>query len=141
MSATKLHRRPYRLYLSHSWSYQEMDQELIRLLKQRGGFPFQIISLEPQLAEDLADERELYETIRAKMKHCDCVLVMCGIYAAYSRWINKELIVAKSELHKPVLGIQPFDAKRTSLIVKQHADALLPLEADAIVSKLRSLTE
>jgi hypothetical protein len=47
------------------------------------------------------------------------VLIMAGMYSAYSKWINKEIEIAK-RMGKVIIAIKPFGAERISTVVTPH---------------------
>lgn len=36
-------------------------------------------------------DKQLSDAIEAKVKGCSCVIILAGVYATYSKWINKEM--------------------------------------------------
>lgn len=71
------------------------------------------------------------------MRFCDVVILMCGVYSTYSRWINKELIACKDELNKPLIAVQRFEAGKTSFIVRENADIIVDWNSDSIVNAVK----
>lgn len=88
----------YNIFISHSWTYGDAYDHLISLLRSRPYFNF-VDYLVPKNdpIHNPANDRQLYEVIRNKMRPCHVVLVMAGVYSTYSRWINKEIRIAKKE--------------------------------------------
>nr|WP_255654250.1 TIR domain-containing protein [Cohnella sp. REN36] len=130
----------YQLYFSRTWSHEEAYRELRTLLGGREGFRF--AGTPPSADESLSAtgrERELYEAIRRRMKHCHAVLLLAGVYPAYSNWINKEIIACKEEVNKPLIAIERFEPSMTSMIVRQNADAVVGWQADEIVNAIKRL--
>jgi hypothetical protein len=130
---------PYNLYFSHTWNYKDAYKELNDLLSAKGDFDFisSFISADHSIHRT-DNERKLYETIKNKIKFCDAVILLCGVYPVYSRWINKELIACKEELNKPLIAVQRFGAGPVSFIVKEHADLIVDWNADAIIAAVKS---
>jgi glutaminase len=129
----------YNLYLSHSWNYNHAYKKLNALLGTRQDFSYNDFFVSENKKHSRYTERQLYETIRQKMKHCQAILIMCGVYTQYSRWLNKEIILGKDELRKPIIAIQPFEPNRTSLIVKQNADRIVDWNLDLIINTIEEL--
>lgn len=133
---------PLSIYFSHTWNDNRSYEDLTALLAARPDFEYRPYGLSPDHPVHVtANERKLYETIKNKMKFCDAVLLLCGVYSTYSRWVNKELIACKDELHKPLIAVQRYDPRRTSAIVKENADLLVPWYADEIVDAIRKLVK
>ncbi|MFS0836892.1 TIR domain-containing protein [Paenibacillus sp. 1P03SA] len=137
--------KPYKtsLYLSCAWNDRSAYRGLAALLQTcRGrGLRFDTFLLpEDHPAADSDNERSLYEAVRGKMKYCQAVLIPADAPAAYSRWINKEIIAATSEMNKPLIAVRPPDSGEPSLIVKQNADRIVGWDAEAIVQAILELT-
>lgn len=81
------------------------------------------------------------EAIKNKMAPCSVVLVLAGVYATHSRWINVELDLAKTgfRLPKPVIAIRPWGSVRTSKRVKEVADRIVGWNTESVVRAIRDL--
>ncbi|KIL37374.1 hypothetical protein SD71_01485 [Cohnella kolymensis] len=139
MSLTKEFSYRYNLYLSHAWNDNNAYKELDSLLGSRDDFDYVWNSLSSHHPINKSkDERKLYEAIKNKMKFCDAVILICGVYSTYSRWVNKELIACKDELNKPLIAVERFEADRSSFIVKQNADIIVEWNAEAIINAVKN---
>jgi hypothetical protein len=59
----------------------------------------------------------LYSAIKSQMSPSSVVLILAGVYATYSKWIDAEIRIAK-EYGKPIIAIEPWGSERTSTVVK-----------------------
>ena len=52
------------------------------------------------------------------------VLILADVYSSYSKWIDKEIKIAKGEFSaaKSIIAIEPWGAEKTSKKVKDAAD-------------------
>ena len=66
---------------------------------------------------------------------------MAGIYATYSKWINKEIRIADKNFAnpKPILAIRPWAQTNVSTVVSNAADGFAGWNTESIVSKIREL--
>ncbi len=64
---------------------------------------------------------------------------MAGKYATYSKWINKEIHIAKNDFNKPVVAVCPWGAKQISSVVQDAADEIAKWNTDSIVKAIRSV--
>ncbi|WJH32333.1 hypothetical protein N6H14_18175 [Paenibacillus sp. CC-CFT747] len=80
-----------------------------------------------------------HEHITRKMKNCDIVLVMCGLYSAYGETMREEMKVCK-ELGKPMIAIERYNEKLTSPLVKESADRVVPWNSRRIIRAIKELT-
>ena len=75
------------------------------------------------------------------MAPCGVVLILAGVYATYSKWINKEIELAQYGFssRKPIIAIEPWASERTSAVVKTAADRIVRWNTDSIVNAIREL--
>lgn len=134
--------RTHNLFVSHSWSHSDAYEKLVALLEKRTYFRFKNYSVprnDPihQAGTDYA----LRGAIRNKMLPCGVVLVLAGVYATYSKWIDIEIELAQSGFSKPkpIVAIEPWGSERTSRPVKESADLVVRWNTDSIVAAIREL--
>ena len=86
-------------------------------------------------------DKQLSNAIHNKMNPCGIVIVLAGVYASYSKWIDKEIKIAKSSFSKPkpIIAIEPWGSSKTSQVVKGAADQIVGWNTNSIVSAIREL--
>lgn len=133
--------KTYHLFISHSWSYSDQYSNLVNLLDQASYFDYQNRSIPKDDPVHSGTDKELSEAIKNHMMSCGIVLVLAGVYASYSKWIDKEIKIAKSAFSspKPILAIEPWDSDRTSQMVKDNADKIVGWNTNSIVSAIKEL--
>ena len=82
------------------------------------------------------NDQQLEAAIENKIRPCSAVLIMAGMYSTYSKWINKEIEIAK-RMSKVILAIKPFGAERISTVVRDAADAECSWNTNSIVAAIR----
>ena len=130
----------YNLFISHSWAYSNTYDQLIGLMNSASNFPYKNYSV-PKYdpIHNANNDTQLKAAIREQMSHASCVLVLAGVYATYSKWINIELDLAQNSFirPKPIIAIQPWAAERTSSVVKRSATEVVGWNTLSIVSAIR----
>lgn len=129
----------YRLFISHAWSYSERYQRAINFINAAPNFSWTNFSVPIDRKFEQMSRRALEEELRQQIRPVQCVVVLAGMYAAHSDWIQFEIDYAKS-LNKPILGIIPWGAERTPLSVQQAANKMVGWNAASIVSGIREIT-
>ena len=132
----------YNLFISHSWRYSDAYERLVALLKARPYFDFHDYSVPPDdPIHDAPNDTALRKAIRDQMQLCHVVLVLAGVYATYSKWINIEIEIAKKGFtkSKPIVAIRPWGAEHTSRTVTAAADKIVGWNTESIVSAIREL--
>ncbi len=128
------------LFISHSWTYGDAYEKLLKLLDAAPNFQYRNYSVpKDDPVHDAANVEELYEAIKKQMVFCDVVLIVAGKYATYSKWIQREIQIAKKDYSKPIVGIRPWANEQVSTVVSDAADRLVSWSTSSIVSAIREL--
>ncbi|MBR5677038.1 MAG: TIR domain-containing protein [Paludibacteraceae bacterium] len=128
----------YNLFISHSWTYSDAYDGLVKLLKKAedDGFYYKDYSVpKNDPIHNANNDRQLKEAIRNQMKHASCVLILAGVYATYSKWINIEIELAK-EMGKRIIAVSPWGAERISSVVRKSADDIVRWNTESITSAI-----
>lgn len=126
----------YRIFISHSWTYSEQYDKIEEFLRQEGVcyYNHSVPKNDPVHAKST---EELRSAIEAKIKGCSCVIVLAGVYASYSKWINIEIEMAQ-RYHKPIIAVEYWGAERTSSVVKQAATTIVRWQARSVANAVRN---
>lgn len=134
--------RQHNLFISHSWSYSNTYDKLIGLLDAKIYFAYRNYSVpRDDPIRGTRTDAQLRSAILGQMAPCGVVLILAGVYATYSKWINKEIELAQYGFssRKPIIAIEPWASERTSAVVKTAADRIVRWNTDSIVNAIREL--
>ena len=128
------------LFISHSWTYSDSYNRLVKLLDESSYFSYRNYSVpKDDPIHNANNDRELYEAITTQIRCCSVVIILAGVYSTYSKWINKEIEIAK-KLNKPIIAIEPYAAEKTSSVVKANANKVVKWNSNSIVSAIREVS-
>ena len=134
--------KTYNLFISHSWAYSDAYEKLVDLLDAKPYFSYRNYSVpKDDPVHTNGTDRQLYNAIKNKIILSSVVLILAGIYATHSKWIDKEIDIAQNEFYtpKPIIAIEPWASKRTSAKVKESADKIVRWNTESIVSAIREV--
>ena len=134
--------KTYNLFISHSWNYTDAYDRLTNLLSERGYFAFRDYSVpRGDPIHGAGTDAQLRQAIRNQMTPCHVVLIMAGVYATYSKWINIEIDLALRGFAnaKPIVAIRPWGNERISEPVRQAADRIVGWNTESVVGAIRDL--
>ncbi len=133
--------KTYHLFISHSWNHHDHYAALVNMPGQAQGFKYKNFSIPKNDPVHSGSDKELSEAIRCHMESCGIVLVLVGVYASYSKWIDKEIKIAKSAWTSPksILAISPWGNQRISREATDSADKTVGWNTNSIVSAIREL--
>jgi hypothetical protein len=127
----------YNLFISHSWAYSDAYKRLVALLDAKPYFSYRNYSVPKDDPIHHAEyDYQLKLAIKEQMQPASCVLILAGVYANYSKWINIEIELAQ-QMGKTIIAIEPWGAEKTSAKVKNTADKIVKWNTDSIVDAIR----
>lgn len=130
--------KTYNLFLSHSWRHGAQYDRLANLLQERGYFPWNDFSVpRNHPIHTNGTDKQLYEAISNKIRLCHVVLILAGVYATYSKWIDKEIQIATVDFDKPIIGVKPRAQINFSAKVQNAAVALVGWNTESVVDAIR----
>ena len=134
--------KTYNLFISHSWDYSDQYDRLVGLLRGRGYFAFRNYSVPTDdPIHGAGTDAQLRQAIRNQMTPCHVVIILAGVYATYSKWINVEIDLAQEGFTyaKPIIAIRPWGSQRLSERVRLAADANVGWNTESVVGAIRAL--
>ena len=132
--------KTYDLFISHAWSYNTDYYNLINLISNTPLFNWRNYSVpehDPKIDPNSnAGKRVLLSGLDNQVRPVNCVLIISGMYAHYSYWINKEIELAQS-YGKPIIGINPRGQERAPTVVTNAANEMVNWNTSSIVAAIR----
>lgn len=132
--------KTYHLFISHSWTHADQYNDLANLLDQAKDFCYHNRSIPKNDPVHSDTDKELSRAIRNQMESCGIVIILASVYAEYSKWIDKEIKIAKSSFSKPkpILAIRP-STNEISPMVRDRADKVVRWNTQSIVAAIKEL--
>ncbi|HVD96949.1 MAG TPA: TIR domain-containing protein [Cytophagaceae bacterium] len=131
--------KTYDLFISHAWSYNDDYNRLEGMLKEVPYFKWRNYSLTEDNApvDDTEHNRtQLKELLNNQIKPVNIVLILGGMYAAYSEWIMEEIKIAQ-QFRKPIIGIYPWGHEKMPLVIQESAAELVGWNSSSIIGAIR----
>lgn len=135
---SKDRRKEYRLFISHSWDYSDEYERMIELLDNESYFGWRNYSVPEEKEIETSTDKELRQALREQISPATVVIVLGGMYAAQSKWIRREMIIAKAK-GKPLVGVKPWGNTRIPKKVKDDADEIVGWQGSSVVAAIRKL--
>lgn len=134
--------KTYHLFISHSWAYSDAYEKLIALLDKDSSFSYANFSVpKNDPIHTNGTDKELYAAIKEQISHASVVLILAGVYSSYSKWIDKEIKIAKTEFNiaKPIIAVEPWGSEKTSMSVKDAANSIVKWNSKSIIDAIKVL--
>jgi len=125
--------RTYRLFISHAWHRSEHYSRVVSWFHAAPNFHWENLSV-PE--HDPVHGPDLEVELRNQMRPADAFIILAGMYAAHSDWIDFELSFAR-RIGRPVIGVRPWGAERLPAAVQNAAREVVGWNRASIVSAVR----
>lgn len=130
--------KTYRIFISHSWTYGDAYEKLVGFFNKHPNFKWIDYSVpKDDPIHSAPNETLLAAAITKQISPVNCVLILAGVYSSYSKWIKKEIKIAREAFSKPIVAVQPWGSEKTSTIVKNNANAIVKWQSSSIVQAIR----
>lgn len=136
--------KTYNLFISHSWSYSDQYNGFVDLLNKDSSFTYKNYSIpKNDPVHTNGTDKELKEAIKNKIAPSSIVIIMAGVYSTYSKWIDKEIDIAKNGFSdpKPILGVKPWAQTNVSTKVQDNADKIVGWNSATIIKAIKDLCD
>ena len=121
----------YYIFISQSWAYHNEYDGVVNLLNKTN-LKWQDYSVpKDDPIHTNGSDKDLEDAIETKIKCCSCIIVLAGVYSTYSKWINKEVKIAK-KFNKKIIAIEKFGSEKTSQFVKENADIIVKWQSSSL---------
>ena len=127
---------PYRIFISHSWDYNDEYYRLEKMLLEYPNFECRNYSVPKHDPVDTAEG--LKKKLLDQMNPSQVIIVLAGMYAVRSDWIQFEINEAV-RLKKPIIGVKPWNQQKVPLSVQDAATVMHGWNTGPIVQSIRDL--
>lgn len=128
--------RDYHILISHSWDYSNQYKTISDWLDATPYFRWTDYSVPITKPLSSNSANDLKRKIRTRISLCSCVIILSGMYVAYSDWIDFEIDTAVS-MGKPIIGVKPWGQERIPAKVLNNADTMVGWNSSVIVDAIR----
>lgn len=126
------------IFISHAWRYSDHYGTIVRWFNEEPSFLWKNCSVPSDDALPDKTTTGLMEGMKRQINPSQIVLILGGMYAAHSSWIEYEINEAK-RMNKIIVGIRPWGQERIPRIV-QDASICDPVgwNRSSIINAVRS---
>jgi hypothetical protein len=125
------------LFISHAWQYDQAYLTLVKWFNSEPNFSWKNCSIPSTDALPDKTTTGLMQGITRQINPAQGILIIAGMYAAYSGWIDYEISEAK-RLGKTIIGIRPWGQERLPVKVQETANVLVNWNSASVVGAVRT---
>lgn len=126
--------RTYLIFICHDWEYSDEYYHICNFLDDAPNFKWQNLSVPEHDPLDTNDKLE--KNLRDQIRPADVMLVLSGMYAARSEWMDWEMKFAR-RIGQSIIGIMPWGNVQIPVAIQNNADEIVGWSSNSIVDAIR----
>jgi hypothetical protein len=124
------------LFISHAWRRGEHYQKIVEWLNETSYFEWHNYSVPSHDACEQTSTVGLQRCLTNQIRPAQATIILAGMYAAYSDWIEYEVNEAV-RMGKIIIGVRPWGQERTPALITDSATTMVNWQRDSVVSAVR----
>lgn len=136
--------KTYNLFISHAWKYTEHYNKIVQWLNEaqsEGKFNWKNYSVpehDPLIDPNTSSGKNtLKNALNDQIKPASIVIILAGMYAAHSDWIDYEIDTAVS-YNKYIIGVKPWGQERIPVRVSNNSNVMVGWNKKSIIDAVSS---
>ena len=126
-----------KLFISHSWNYDEHYYQLVNWLNEAPNFQWHNYSVPRDDSCDEVTNKGLTDCILKQMRPAQCIVILAGMYASHSKWIEFEIDEAV-RMGKTIIGVKPWGQERIPQKIQDNATIMVGWNQNSVVDAIRN---
>lgn len=126
----------YNLFISHAWHRSEHYKKIVEWLND-SKLDWANFSVPEHDPVDANNKTKLKEKLTAQIKPTSSVIILAGMYAAYSEWIDYEIFEAV-RLKKTIIGVEPWGQEKVPKNVSDNATVMVGWNSASVVTAIKT---
>jgi len=128
------------IFISHAWQYNQHYWTVVNWLNDEANFSWRNCSVPSHDALPDKTSKGLSEGITRQINPAQVVIILGGMYAANSGWIDYEISEAQ-RMGKSIIGVRPWDQQRVPVNVQTALTIpMVGWNRASIIQAVRKLT-
>lgn len=128
------------IFISHAWSYTRHYNTVVTWFNEAHNFSWSNCSVPSGDALPDKTAKGLMEGMTRQINPSQVVVILGGMYAAHSGWIEYEINEAK-RLNKSIIGVKPWGQERIPVIVQDASSCpMVGWNRSSVIDAVRDYT-
>ncbi|MCI8673109.1 MAG: TIR domain-containing protein [Lachnospiraceae bacterium] len=130
----------YNIFISHAWRYSDSYKQIVRWLNEaqnEGKLVWKNYSVpehDPLIDPNTTiGKNKLKDMLKEQIRPASKILVLSGMYVAYSEWIDFEIDTSVN-YGKYIIGVKPWDQQRIPSKVSNNADIVVGWNKNSVIN-------
>lgn len=124
------------LFISHVWRYNEHYSKIVQWCNEAPNFIWKNCSVPSDDALTDKTSKGLSEGMTNQIRPAQGVIILAGMYAAHSAWIDYEITEAV-RMGKVIIGVKPWGQERIPANVQNAAKVMVGWNSQSVIDAVR----
>lgn len=134
--------KTYHIFISHAWKYSEHYEKVVDWIDQAKdegklnwsnySVPYHDPLIDPNTT---IGKTKLKSLLDNQIKPASVIIILAGMYAAHSEWIEYEINTAV-KMGKYVIGVRPWGQERIPTIISDNANIMVGWNKDSVINAI-----
>lgn len=128
----------YNLFISHAWKYSDAYYTVVNWLNEAqaaGVLTWKNYSVPQHDPLDANNTAKLRADLDTQIRPASKVIIISGMYAAHSSWIDYEIDTAVS-YGKYIIGLRPWAQERTPIKIQCNANTMVGWNKQSLINAI-----
>ena len=130
-------KKNYHLFVSHAWDYKAHYYTIEEWLKNNN-ITFSNYSVPKHAPLNVSTSKELKNALYERIRLSSGIIIIAGMYVAYSEWIDYELELAYN-LNKPIIAIRPRGQERIPKKIQKYATTIVGWNSNSLIDAIKNM--
>lgn len=126
----------YHIFISHAWHRSEHYDKIIEWLDD-SSLSYINYSVPKENPLHSGNKTKLKEDLTEQIRPSSCVIILGGMYAAYSDWIEYEINEA-IRMGKYIIGVKPWGQERMPQIIQDNASVIVGWNSSSVIDAIKN---
>jgi hypothetical protein len=134
----------YHIFISHAWKYSDEYNKVVSWLNEAQNDDeltwsnYSVPEHDPLIDPDTTvGKKKLKEMLKNQISPTSLVIVISGMYVAYSDWIDFEIDTSVS-YSKYIIGLKPWGQERIPSKVSDNANVMVGWNKSSLVTAIKN---
>lgn len=128
----------YNLFISHAWHRNEHYNKILEWLNA-STIQWRNYSVPEHDPLDANNATKLKAALTEQIRHASAVIILSGMYANYSNWIDYEINEA-IRMGKTIIAVEPWGQEKVPSKISECATITVGWNSSSLISAIRTYT-
>lgn len=122
------------IFISHAWKYNDDYNTIVSWLNEEN-ITWKNYSVPEHDPLDANNTQKLKGALTEQIRHANIVIIIGGMYANYSNWIEYEVDEAK-RMYKKIILIEPWGQQRIPQYIQNAASITIGWNRNSLINAI-----